>query len=189
MSHLTALLDANVLYPAPLRDLLIQAAHVGLFRAKWSADIHQEWIEALLRNDLRRDRAALERTRDLMDRAVRDGLVTGYGPLIPALTLPDPGDRHVLAAAIVGHCDVIVTQNLKHFPAAVLVPLGIEARHPDEFLAAHLVSAPGAFCGAVRKVRARLRHPPFSVEDYLGTLARQGLVATVAELESFSAVL
>jgi hypothetical protein len=92
-----------VLYPAPSRDLLIQLAQMDLFKAKWSADIHREWIEALLRNEPRRDRATLERTRDLMDKAVRDCLVTGYEPLIPALALPDDGgDRHVLAAAITG---------------------------------------------------------------------------------------
>ncbi len=80
MSHYTALLDANVLYPAPLRDLLLQLAVSDIFKAKWS----REWIESLLRNEPHRDRAALERTRDLMDKATRDSLVTGYEPLIPA---------------------------------------------------------------------------------------------------------
>jgi hypothetical protein len=113
----TGLLDANVLYPAPLRDLLLQLAVTDIFKARWTADIHREWIEALLRNEPHRDRAALERTRDLMDSKTRDCLVTGYEALIPVIQLPDANDRHVLAAAIVGHCDVIVTQNLKHFPA------------------------------------------------------------------------
>jgi hypothetical protein len=133
MSHYTAILDANVLYPAPTRDILIEVAATDLFKAKWSADIHREWIEALLRNEPQRNRAALERTRDLMNQAVRDCLVTGYEPLIPTIDLPDPGDCHVLAAAIVGRCDLIVTQNLKDFPAAALQPYGIEAQHPDEF--------------------------------------------------------
>jgi hypothetical protein len=88
----TALFDANVLYPAPLRDVLMD-----LFRARWSADIHREWIEALLRNEPHRDRGALERTRDLMDSKTRDCLVSGYETLIPSLALPDPDDRHVLA--------------------------------------------------------------------------------------------
>ncbi len=189
MSHFTALLDANVLYPAPMRDLLIEVARTGLFRAKWSPDIHREWIEALLRNEPRRDRAVLERTRDLMDRAVRDCLVTGYEALIPSITLPDAGDRHVLAAAIAGGCEVIVTQNLKHFPMNMLAVHGVEAQHPDEFLSNHLSLAPGVFCEAVRRVRARLKNPPYSVGDYLGTLTQQGLVATAAELELLSALL
>jgi hypothetical protein len=102
MSRYAALLDANVLYSAPLRDLLLQLAVTDIFKAKWTGDIHREWIEALLRNEPARDRAALERTRDLMDRATRDSLVEGYHALIPALTLPDADDRHMLAAAIVG---------------------------------------------------------------------------------------
>ncbi len=187
MSHFTALLDANVLYPAPMRDLLIEVARTDLFKAKWSADIHREWIEALLRNEPQRDRAALERTRALMDRAVRDCLVTGYEALIPSIALPDVGDRHVLAAAIAGGCEVIVTQNLKHFPAGALAVHGIEAQHPDGFLSNHLSLAPGIFSEAVRKVRARLKHPPYSVDDYLGTLTQQGLVATAAELRSLAA--
>jgi len=189
MSHYTALLDANVLYPAPLRDLFLQLAVTDLFKTKWSADIHREWIEALLRNEPQRDRLALERTRDLMDKATRDSLIAGYESLIPALSLPDPNDRHVLAAAIVGHCDVIVTQNLKDFPDAVLASFDIEAQHPDEFLSNHLNLAPGIFCSAVRKVRARLVHPPYTVEEYLETLTRQGLVATASELQSFAELL
>ncbi len=111
-----------------------------------------------------------------MDQATRDSLVTGYEPLISALTLPDPDDRHVLAAAIVGRCDVIVTQSLKDFPDAVLADFQIEAQHPDEFLCNQLSLWPGGFCGAVRKVRGRLLKPPYSVEEYLAALGRQGLV-------------
>lgn len=119
-------------------------------RAKWTADIHREWIDALLRNEPQRDRAALERTRGLMDRATRDCLVTGYERLIPALDLPDPDDRHVLAAAIVGRCDVIVTCNLRDFPEAAVASYGIAVQHPDEFLSNHLDLVPGPFCETVR---------------------------------------
>ena len=189
MSRCTALLDANVLYPAPLRDIFLQLALTDLFQAKWTADIHREWIEALMRKDPTPDRAALERTRDLMDKATRDSLVTGYEWLISSLALPDPNDRHVLAAAIAGHCDVIVTQNLKDFPEAALAPFSIEAQHPDDFLHTHLSLAPGVFCGAVRKVRARLQRPVYSVEEYLATLSRQGLVATAGELQAFANLL
>lgn len=186
MSHYTVLFDANVLYPAPMRDALMQLSVTDLFKAKWTADIHREWIEALLRNEPHRDRGALERTRDLMDKATRDCLVTGYEPLIPSLDLPDPDDRHVLAAAIVGRCDAIVTQNLKDFPAEKLDPFGIEAQHPDDFFCNQLSLAPGLVCSALRKVRARLKNPPMTTEQYLAILTQQGLVATVAELEQFS---
>jgi hypothetical protein len=168
-----------------MRDLFLQLAVADLFRARWSADIHREWIEALLRNEPDRDRVKLERTRMLMDRATRDSVITGYRPLIASLRLPDAGDRHVLAAAITGNCDVIVTQNLNHFPKTVLAPLRLQARHPDEFLCLHLDSAPAAFCGAVKKVRARLLHPPYTVSEHLETLARQGLSATARDLRSY----
>ena len=178
MTRYAALLDANVLYPAPTRDLLMQLAVSDVYKAKWSADIHREWIDALLRNGTTRERAKLERTRD--------AVVTGYEALIPALTLPDPNDRHVLAAAITGRCDVIVTNNLKHFPDDALAPFGLEAQHPDEFLCNHMSLVPGVFCSAVAKVRARLKNPPYSVEEYLSILTQLGLVATASELQQFA---
>jgi len=106
-------------------------------------------------------------------RSLREGIISlaavqAAEYLIPLLALPDPNDRHVLAAAIVGRCDVIVTQNLKHFPEAALTPYGIRAEHPDEFLCHHLDSVSGLFCGAVNKVRARLKNPPYTVEEVSG---------------------
>lgn len=189
ISNYTALFDANVLYPAPMRDLLLQLAVTDLFRAKWSADIHREWIESLLHNEPQRERAALERTRDLMDAKTRDCLVTGYEALIPSLQLPDPDDRHVLAAAIVGRCDTIVTQNIRDFPENVMAPYGIDVQHPDTFLCNHFNLAPGVFLTAVRKVRGRLKNPPYTAKEYLAILTRQGLVATAAKLEQYSGVI
>lgn len=189
MSNYTALLDANVLYPAPLRDLLLQLAVTDIFRARWTVDIHKEWINALLQNEPHRDRGKLERTRNLMDSNTRDCLITGYEALIPSLELPDPSDRHVLAAAIRGHCDVIVTQNLKDYPEATLATYGIDVQHPDEFLCNHLGLAPPLFCGVVQKVRRRLQNPPFTIEQYLEILTNAGLVATAAELRPFAELL
>ncbi|MCI0709708.1 MAG: PIN domain-containing protein [Chloroflexi bacterium] len=189
MSQYTALFDANVLYPASLRDILLQLAVTDIFRAKWTADIHEEWIEAVLRDRPDLDRARLERTRDLMDTSVRDCLITGYRALIPSLTLPDPDDRHVLAAAIVGRCDVIVTRNTKDFPESALEPYGIETQLPDTFLHNHLSLFPETFCEAVRKVRARLKNPELSVEQYPERLQDQGLKNTVTELKTFSHLL
>ncbi|MDE0033244.1 MAG: PIN domain-containing protein [Deltaproteobacteria bacterium] len=189
MTRYTALLDANVLYSAPIRDLFLQLAVSDVFRVKWTADIHREWIEALLRNEPHLHRAALERTRSLVDRATRDCLVTGYEELVPALDLPDPDDRHVLAAAIAGGCDAIVTKNLQDFPKITVNPFGIEVQHPDEFLSNHVKLTPGIFCESVRKVRARLKAPPLSVREYLVNLSDQGLVVTAAQLEPFATFL
>ena len=86
---------------------------------------------------------------------------------MPAITLPGPDDRNILAAAIVGRCDAIVTQNLKDFPPEILKPFGIETQHPDDFFRNQLSLAPGLVCSALRKVRARLKNPPKNVDEYL----------------------
>ncbi len=99
----------------------------------------------------------LERTRDLMNRNVRDCLVTGYQQLIPSLTLPDSKDRHVLAAAIAARADIIVTFNLKDFPAPVLATYKIEAQHPDDFLLRLLDLSPETVFLAIRRQRQSLK--------------------------------
>jgi predicted nucleic acid-binding protein len=189
MGDFTALYDSCVLYPAPLRDLLMHLAVTDLFRARWSDAIHDEWINSVLgdRPDLTRDK--LERTRELMNAHVRDALVTGYESLVPSLTLPDPDDRHVLAAAIRSGADVIVTFNLKHFPEEALTPFGIEAQHPDDFLCFQLDLAPHIVCAAAKRQRESLKNPPKTVEEYLASLERQGLAQTVSMLRPFAALL
>ena len=183
MANFTALYDACVLYPAPLRDFLLRLAMTDLFRARWSDDIHDEWTRNVLakRTDLKEE--YLLRTRELMNKAVPDCLVTGYEAIIDGLTLPDPDDRHVLAAAIRSHTGVIVTFNLKDFPEAVLEEYGIEAQHPDEFIAHLLDLNPGAVCNAAKLQRQSLRNPPKTVEEFLDTLLKQGLAGTVSKLE------
>lgn len=125
--------DACVLYPAPLRDLLMWLANTGLFAARWSDQIQDEWVRNLA---AKRPEIAeqLSRTVALMNQAVPDAVVTGHEPLIEALTLPDPDDRHVLAAAIRVGAQLIITNNLKDFPGDYLATFGIEPVHPDEFI-------------------------------------------------------
>lgn len=185
MATFTALYDACVLYPAPLRDLLMRLALSDLFRARWTDRIHDEWIEALLvqRSDLKREQ--LERTRELMNTHIRDCLVTGYEPLIDGLDLPDADDRHVLAAAIRTRAHVIVTFNLNDFPREYLARFGMEAQHPDEFVTHLLDLAPGAVCAAVKRQRMALQNPPKSVEELLDALSRQNLPETVMRLAEF----
>jgi predicted nucleic acid-binding protein len=184
MANFTVLYDSCVLYPAPLRDLLMWLSLSDLFRARWSNDIHEEWIVNLLeaRPDLTRER--LERTRDMMNANVRDCLVTGYEPLIDGLTLPDPDDRHVLAAAIRAGAAVIVTFNLKDFPSEFLAPFSVEAQHPDEFIV-HLIDLnPGLVLNFVTRCWMSLKNPPKTADEYLDTLLRQGLPETVAGLRA-----
>lgn len=118
-SPFIAFYDANVLYPAPLRDFLMHLALTGVHRARWTAQVHEEWKCNLLKNRHDITREQLDRTSSLMDKAVPDGLVADYEPLIDGLQLPDVDDRHVLAAAIKCKASVIVTFNLKDFPKAI----------------------------------------------------------------------
>jgi hypothetical protein len=182
----TALYDACVLYPAPLRDFLMHIAVTDIYRAKWTDEIHDEWIRNLLKNrpDLKREQ--LERTRQLMNANVRDCLVTGYESLIEGLSLPDQDDRHVLAAAIKCGANVIVTFNIKDFPESALAPYGIEALHPDDFLTYQLDLAPSQIVTAAKRQRSILRNPPKSVEEYLLTLESNGLTQTVSALRRYS---
>ena len=147
----TALYDACVLYPASLRDLLVRLAQADLFRARWTDEILDECFRNMVvrRPDLRVD--ALERTRVLMNRSIRDVLVDGYQTLISGLDLPDPGDRHVLAAAIRCGAEVIVTSNLRDFPPDRLAPYQIEAQHPDEFVLNLIDLDPAAVATVVRE--------------------------------------
>ena len=153
----------------------------GLYRARWTDDIHEEWISAVLEQRPDLSRAQLERTRSLMDEHVLDCKVRGYRELIPSLTLPDEKDRHVLAAAIRASAEVIVTLNLKDFPAEDIERFGIEAQHPDDFVE-HLIDlSSNAVCGSLRLQREALTNPPRTPDQLLDTL-EQFLPSSVAQL-------
>lgn len=186
MGICTVLYDACVLYPAPLRDLLMHIAMTDLCHAKWTDAIHDEWIRNLLRDRLDLKPEQLQRTRDLMNAHVLDCLVTGYEPLIDAVTLPDPDDRHVLAAAIQTGADLIVTLNIKDFPKDVLFPYGIEAQHPDEFLMMLLERAPSEVCEAAKRHRESLKSPPKNVYEYVATLESHSLTRAGSKLRQFA---
>jgi len=181
----TAVYDANILYPAPLRDLFLRLGQVGLVRPRWTEMIHDEWIRNLLRDNPQLSPERLARTRSLMNEALRDCLVTGYEELIDCLTLPDPDDRHVLAAAIRARAELIVTYNLTDFPAKTLARYDIKAQHPDDFLVSLLDVAPDAVCAAVKRQRQSLRNPPKTAEELLATFQSQGLTQAVAQLRQF----
>lgn len=184
-SPFTAVYDANVLYPAPLRDLLMHLALTGVYRARWTAQIHDEWKRNLLINRQDLTQAQLDRTSAAMDRAIPDALVTGYEPLCEGLTLPDPDDRHILAAAIKGSASVIVTFNLKDFPSDALEPFEIEAVHPDDFIADLFDLDQAAVLEAVQAQRASLKNPPHTARELLDRLLIQGLTQSVKLLSEY----
>ena len=187
MATIGAFFDANVLYPSGLRNFLMHLALTGIFRAHWSAEVHDEWIRNLLKNrpDITRDK--LERTRRLMDQAAPDALVTGYESLIDSLELPDRDDRHVMAAAIRGGASVIVTLNLSDFPNAALAEFGIEAQHPDDFVLSLTETFPEFVLEAARTHRASLRNPSKTRDEYLAELNTQELCRSAAALRELIA--
>jgi predicted nucleic acid-binding protein len=183
VTQITAVLDACVLYPAPLRDLLMELALADLFRAKWTDEIHNEWIRNLLKNrpDLTLER--LQRTKNLMNTFVRDCLVTDYDFLIPTLILPDKQDRHVLAAAICSGANLIITSNLSDFPIENLKKYQIEAKHPDDFIFQLIDLYPSQIYKAIRDIHIRLKNPPLTIDSLLETYEKLGLSQTVIKLK------
>jgi len=174
--------DACVLYPAPLRDLLIRIARRGLVRAKWTEAILDECFRSILANEPDRRPESLARTRELMKLAVADCLVTGYEDLIESIKLPDPDDRHVVAAAVRCGAQVIVTANAKHFPRDSLVGFGLDAVHPDDFVLDCIDLSAAAVLSAIREQAASLKNPPMTPAEVMDRLQKNGLAQSVAKL-------
>ena len=189
MSRFSVVFDACVLYPAPLRDLLLELATRELFQARWTDEIHDEWISNLLKNrpELSPDR--LQRTRALIDAAVPDCLVTDYEHLIPGIELPDDDDIHIVAAAMHARANAIVTFNLKDFPPAVLKKFNLEPIHPDDFIQFQFDLNGVVILEAARTCRLRLTNPPIPADRYVEILRAQSLPKTADILAGFVALI
>lgn len=178
----SVILDACVLYPAALRDFLLQLVEAEVFRGHMTSTILDECFRSVLRKrpDLNPDK--LRRTREAIEDAFADLMIEGHEHLIAGLALPDPDDRHVLAAAIHEGVPVIVTFNLRDFPATALAPHGVVAIHPDAFVSACVEAAPGTVVEVVWKQARGLRSPPTPVGQMLDRIAAQGLPNAVAAM-------
>ena len=177
-----AVLDASVLYPATIRSVLMFLAAFDAFRAQWSEDIHREWTAALVRDRPDLDAKRIARTRALMEVHLPNAMVTGYQRRIASLVLPDPDDRHVLAAALHCKASVIVTTNLKHFPKAVLSKHGILAQNPDDFVCDLIAADRERAVLAFAADRARMLNPPHSIAEYIAGIETGGLKRSAAML-------
>jgi hypothetical protein len=184
-----AVYDSCVLYPFHLRNVLVQCASDGLVDARWTDEIHGEWMRNLAANSPGTSLERLERTRDLMKAVLPDADVAGYQDLIPDLSLPDPDDRHVLAAAIASRASLIVTWNLKHFPTADLLSHGVAANSPDHFLVGLHSTYRNELIASVKRARLNLRKTVPSADEFITTLKAQGLTAFSAILRRKSAQL
>jgi hypothetical protein len=170
-----AVLDACILYPFHLRNILVQAAVDRLVEARWTDEIHNEWIRSLA---ARRPAIPLTRLRDvhrLLDDLLPDARVTGYEHHVAAVNLPDPDDRHVVAAGIAAGATVILTWNLRDFPARELKKFGLHRETPDAFLSGLFDSVPELMIGSLASARRNLTRTQLSAPDFLDMLPRQRL--------------
>ncbi|HXB46427.1 MAG TPA: PIN domain-containing protein [Streptosporangiaceae bacterium] len=175
--------DASALYPNAQRDLLIRIAQAGLVQAKWTAEIIEEMARARLTRNPDLDPAKLDRLKQLINHSVPDCLVWGYESLIGNLKLPDPDDRHVLAAAIHSGAQVIVTANIRDFPQGELADFNVEAKTADDFVLDQIGIDDRVVFACVQDM-AHCRASPHTAQDILVELENNGLVASVAALRS-----
>lgn len=172
------------MYPAPLRDLLLELAVSDVFQARWSVTVLEEMRRNILEKNPHIEPSKIDRTIALMNSHTRDCCVDYKESLVESIEgLKDDNDRHVVAAALTARCHAIVTRNLKDFPNEALQPYRLEAIDPDEFISAQFDLNQGLFMEAVSTVRGRLSKPAFSSDEYLSLLTRQGLVQTATLLK------
>lgn len=167
-----AVLDANVLVPSALCDTLLRLAAGGFFRPLWSEQILTEVEYAILRVRPDLQPTAVARRIHVMRTAFIDANVDGWEQVAAGLDLPDPDDRHVLAAAITGGAQSIVTFNVKDFPAERLASRGIEARQPDEFLLDQLDLSPSGMLEVLASQAEDLKRPSTDLAGLLNNLAQ-----------------
>lgn len=172
----TCVLDTNVIYPIEIRDLLFWFAHYELYTPKWSVHIFDEWKEIMSRKGVSEEEILKRIGR--ANKAFPDALVKNYAPLIDSLNLPDLKDRHVLAAAIKSNADIIVTNNLKDFPAEKLEVYGMVAKTVDDFLTDIIDLNPGTAVEAFRKLVLNRRNPDLDEFQVLDALRKNQLKAT-----------
>ncbi len=186
-NRFTAFIDACSLVPTLNRDLLLSLAEADFFRVRWSERVLDETEAAVAKVMTAKGKSDVNRrahlARSYMERAFADAMVTGYEALASGLTgLPDPGDAHVIAAAVKTRASVIVTENLKHFPEAILAPLDIEAKSADGFIADTIGLDRGRAVAAIKQMRERYRKPELDAEALLLRMDAVGLIETVDAL-------
>lgn len=169
----TCVLDTNVIYPIEIRDLLFWFAHYDLFTPKWSQNIFSEWERVMLRKDV--SQAEATKRINKSNEAFPDALVINYESLIDGLSLPDPDDCHVLAAAIKTNANIIVTNNLKDFPNDYLKTFGLTAKSADDFLTDIIDLNPDTAIKAFKELVLYRRNPDLDEFEVLDIMRRQGL--------------
>jgi len=181
MARFSAFLDACVLVPIALADTLLRLAEADLYRPLWSDRVLDEMVEAIevVHPDLAL--GAARARADAMQHAFDDACVTGWQSLESGIVLPDPDDRHVVAAAARGRADMIVTANLRDFPAESLGDVGLEVQHPDDFLLNQLDLEPDRTMASLHRQAAAMKRPAMTTPALLEHLAKCGVPRFTSE--------
>jgi predicted nucleic acid-binding protein len=178
----TCVLDTNIILPIEIRDLLFWFAYYDLYTPKWSKHIFEEWDVVMKRMGV----SEKERVKRIgkANAAFPDAMVKNYEPLINSLVLKDEKDRHVLAAAIKTNANVIVTNNLKHFPDDYLSTFGLSAKTADDFLTDTIDLNPELAIKAFRKLAVNRTNPEQDEYQVLDFFRSNGLKDTADYLHS-----
>jgi hypothetical protein len=177
-----AVFDACILYPFHLRNIVVQVAVDRLVEARWTEAIHHEWVRNLASRSPVIPIERLQNTRRLMEEALPTAMVTGYEKHISAPNLPDANDRHVVAAGIAAKASIILTWNVRHFPARELRKFGLRRETPDTFLSNLYDEVPDLTIGSLANARRNLTKTQAS--DFIAVLRNQRLAGLAGRLQN-----
>lgn len=176
-----AVLDANVLFPFRKRDILLHFHHSGLFSARWTRQILDEWTANLLAQKPHLE-ASIRSQQQMIAKQFPDALVTDHETPMDSLELPDPNDLHVLSAAIQCGAQHIVTENLDDFPVETLAPFQVEAIGSDEFLSRIFDLYFSEALITLNQVRKLYKNPAFTPSQFVLDLEAKGLPKLATKL-------
>ncbi|WP_338846888.1 PIN domain-containing protein [Massilia sp. W12] len=189
MTKQRVILDANILYGSFSRDLLLSLFAAGMYEAKWTEKITQEWVGHLLENNKNTTQEKLTRTIRLMNAIPPAALVSHYEQFIEQVTIPDKDDRHVVAAAIACGAQKILTWNLGDFPNKILKIFGVQAESPDAFIYELLLASPVEVIKIFKDLRMGFKAPPVSVDGFFERLNKNNFKLTAKFLERYKELL
>lgn len=175
--------DACVLFPRTMRDILTRVAAAGVVRAQWTEHIHSELRSKLVAKypDMA-EGEQIDKLIAFLTQTVPDCLVQGYEDLIDCITLDDPNDRHVAAAAIVAGAQMIVTRDRRGFPEEFLQRHQMCLKDPDDFVA-DLIDLPRAGSLMHQIVTEMAEDSDQTVADVIGKLRKNKMALTAAKLD------
>lgn len=179
---LSVFLDANVIYSITLTDVLLTLAEHDLFLPLWSPNVLQEAQEAASRTLPDAAQQAFRKRPIMMDRAFPESSIHVEESEWSQFDLPDPDDRHVLAAAAQGQADALATRNIKDFPQKLLDSFSIQVITPDDLLCVLLRRNPEATASAIRELIDSRHRPPINIPDFAKRLERSGATQFAAAI-------